>query len=148
MKATELTLQQISRTIGKVADKFPATEEAVLLTDIHMRVNQETGEFVAFDDDDNEITRSVIEQWIGNTDKDFRSSIVSVIRKGIELQKDIVDNMSIIKPYSFVLEDEDKEPIAELYVVDDDTIIIYPELMSGLDEELNEFLKDLLGEDV
>lgn len=148
MKATELTLQQISRTIGKVADKFPATEEAVLLTDIHMRVNQETGEFVAFDDDDNEITRSVIEQWIGNTDKDFRSSIVSVIRKGIELQKDIVDNMSIIKPYSFVLEDEDKEPIAELYVVDDDTIIIYPELMSGLDEELDEFLKDLLGKDV
>ena len=46
------------------------------------------------------------------------------------------------------MEDEDKEPIAELYVVDDDTIIIYPELMSGLDEELNEFLKDLLGEDV
>ncbi|MDE5949193.1 MAG: hypothetical protein K2G86_10560, partial [Prevotella sp.] len=118
------------------------------LTDIHMRVNQETGEFVAFDDDDNEITRSVIEQWIGNTDKDFRTSIVSVIRKGIELQKDIVDNMSILKPYSFVLEDEDKEPIAELYVVDDDTIIIYPELMSGLDEELNEFLKDLLGKDV
>ena len=148
MKATEQTLQQISRTIGKVADKFPATEEAVLLTDIHMRVNQETGEFVAFDDDDNEITRSVIEQWIGNTDKDFRTSIVSVIRKGIELQKDIVDNMSILKPYSFVLEDEDKEPIAELYVVDDDTIIIYPELMSGLDEELNEFLKDLLGKDV
>ncbi|MDE6354601.1 MAG: hypothetical protein K2L56_06075 [Prevotella sp.] len=148
MKATEQTLQQISRTIGKVADKFPSTEEAVLLTDIHMRVNQETGEFVAFDDDDNEITRSVIEQWIGNTDKDFRTSIVSVIRKGIELQKDIVDNMSILKPYSFVLEDEDKEPIAELYVVDDDTIIIYPELMSGLDEELNEFLKDLLGKDV
>ena len=65
MKATEQTLHQIERAIKKVADKFPPTDEAMLLTDIHLRVNQETGEFVAFDDDDNEITRSVIEQWIG-----------------------------------------------------------------------------------
>lgn len=148
MNATELTLQQIGRTISKVADKFPSTEEATLLTDIHLRVNQETGEFVAFDDNDNEITRSVIEQWIGNMDKEFHTSIVSDIRKCIELQKDTVDNMSIIKPYSFVLEDEEKDSIAELYVVDDDTIIIYPELMSGLDEELDEFLKNLLGKEV
>lgn len=148
MKVTEQTLQQISRTIGKVADKFPSTDEAMLMTDIHLRVNQETGEFVAFDDDDNEITRSVIEQWIDNTNKEFHESIVPSIRKSIEHQKELVDNMSIVKPYSFVLEDEEKEPIAELYVVDDDTIIIHPELMSGLDEELDEFLKNLLSKDI
>ena len=61
MKATEQTLQQITRTIGKVADKFPSEAEPVILTDIHLRANQETGELVAFDDDDKEITRSVIE---------------------------------------------------------------------------------------
>ncbi len=66
MTATEQTLQQTERFIGKVADKFPATEEPTVLTDIHFRVNQETGELVAFDDDDKEITRSVIEQWINN----------------------------------------------------------------------------------
>lgn len=139
-------MHQIERVIRKVADKFPPVDEPMLLTDIHMRVNQETGEFVAFDDDDKEITRSVIEQWIGNTDNDFYNSIVSDIRRCLEKQKKTIDHMSILKPYSFVLEDEDKETIAELYVADDDTVIIYPELMAGLDKELDDFLKNLLDD--
>ena len=53
MKANEQTLQQIERAIRKVADKFPPVEEPTVLTDIHLRVNQETGELLAFDDDDN-----------------------------------------------------------------------------------------------
>lgn len=147
MKATEQTLQQIERAISKVADKFPPTEEAMLLTDIHLRTNQESGEFVAFDDDDKEITRCVIEQWIANTDSDFYASIIPTIRKCIEKQRGMIDKMSILKPYSFVLEDEDKEHITELYVVDDDTVIIDPELMAGLDKELDDFLRKLLDND-
>lgn len=147
MKATDLTLQQIERAISKVADKFPKTEEPDILTDIHFRVNQETGEFVAFDDDDKEITRCIIEQWIGNRDDDFYSAITSVIRRCIENHKDKADNMSILKPYSFVLENDDKENIAELYVVDDDTVIIDTELMADLDSDLNDFIDKLLSED-
>ena len=52
--------------------------------------------------------------------------------------------MSILKPYSFVLEDDEKENVAELYLVDDDTVIIDPDLMEGLDKDLNEFLEKLL----
>ena len=52
MKATEQTLQQIERAIRKVADKFPTNDETGILTDVHLRVTQDTGELVAFDDDD------------------------------------------------------------------------------------------------
>ena len=45
---------------------------------------------------------------------------------------------------SFVLEDDDKETIAELYLVDDETVIIDPDLMEGLDKDLNDFLENLL----
>ena len=144
MTATEQTLQQTERFIGKVADKFPATEEPTVLTDIHFRVNQETGELVAFDDDDKEITRSVIEQWINNHEDDFYDSATSAIRKCLASKKAIVEGMSILKPYSFVLENEDKENIAELYVVDDDTVIIDTELMADLDKDLNDFLESIL----
>lgn len=144
MKATEQTLQQIERAIRKVAEKFPKDIEASILTDIHLRVNQETGELTAFDDDDNEITRIVVEQWIGNTDDDFYESITSIIRKCIDREKALVESMSIIKPYSFVLEDEEKENVAELYVVDDDTVIIDPEMMPNLDKDLDDFLDKLL----
>ncbi len=144
MNTTEQTLQQIERVLRKVADKFPTCEEATLLTDIHLRANQETGELVAFDDDDNEITRAIIDQWIGNTDDDFYTKITSTIRRCIEKQACMVEHISILKPYSFVLEDDEHETIAELYVVDGDTVIIDTELMSDLDEDLNEFLTKLL----
>ncbi len=64
MKPTEQTLQEAERAIRKIAEKFPPTEEATQLTDIHIRVSQDTGEMLAFDDDDNEINRCVVEQWI------------------------------------------------------------------------------------
>lgn len=146
MKVSEQTLQQVERTISKVIDKFPTNVEASILTDIHLRANQETGELVAFDDDDKEITRTVIEQWIGNQDESFYEDITGVIRKSIDRKKAEVEKMSILKPYSFVLEDDEKENVAELYVVDDDTVIIDPELMAGLDEDLNNFLENLMKE--
>lgn len=146
MKVTEQTIQQVERAIGKVADKFPSNIEATILTDIHLRVNQETGELTAFDDDDREITRSVIEQWINNMDDDFFDDVAKVIRKCIENKKEEVEKMSLLQPYAFVLEDEDKEPMAELYLVDNDTVIIDPDMMQDLNEDLDAFLEKLLKE--
>lgn len=144
MNTNEQTLQQIERAIRKISDKFPATEEASIMTDIHIRVNQETGEMVAYNDDDNEINRCVVEQWINNTDDNFYDQIVSVIRKSLMKHKDIIEQMSILKPFSFVLENDDKESVEELYLVDDETVILDPDLMEGLDEELDAFLEKLL----
>jgi len=146
MKATDQTIQQIERAIRKIADKYPVIEDHSQLTDIHIRVIQETGELLAFDDDDKEITRCVIEQWINNKEDDFYNQIITIIRRAIDNQKTLAENMGILKPYSFVLEDEDKESIGELYVVDDDTVIIDTNLMSGLDEDLNVFFEKLLKE--
>jgi len=144
MKATEQTLQQIERAIRKTSEKFPPAQEASQLTDIHVRVTQETGELMTFDDDERELTRCVVEQWIDNKDDDFYDHVGATIRRCLDKQKLLVEQMSILKPYSFVLEDDDREPVAELYVVDDDLVIIDPELMKGLDKDLDDFLHQLL----
>jgi hypothetical protein len=144
MKATEQTLQQILRALRKVAEKFPNNVEASVLTDVHVRVNQDTGEVQFFDDDDKEVTRCVVEQWIENKDDDFYEHVTSVIRGCIEKEKDLIDNLSILKPYAFVLEDDDRESVAELYVADDDTVIIDSELMKDLDKDLDNFFENLL----
>ena len=143
MKTTELTIQQIERAIRKIADKFPPSEEANVMTDIHFRVTQETGELMAFDDNDEELNRCIIEDWIDNTDDDFFQQIPSVFRKCLDKMRDTVENMSILKPFSFVLENDDKESVAELYLVDDETVIIDPDLMQGLNEDLDDFFKKL-----
>lgn len=145
MKANEQTFSQIERALKKVSEKFPSCDEPTVLTDIHVRVTQESGEIVIFNDDDEEITRCVIEEWIDNNDENFYEEITPIIRRSINNIKNIVDNLGILKPYSFVLENDDNESITELYVVDDDTVIIDKDLMEGLDEDLNKFLKDLLN---
>ena len=144
MKATDQTLQQLERALRKVTEKFPLTEEASLLTDIHIRVTQESGEVMVFDDDEQELTRCVVEQWIDNKDDSFYNDVASALCAVINKHKDSVDNMSILKPFSLVLEDDDKETIAELYVVDDDTVIIDDELMAGLDKDLDDFFAQLI----
>jgi hypothetical protein len=146
MKATEQTLQQLERALRKVTEKFPVTEEASLLTDIHIRVTQDTGEVMVFDDDERELTRCVVEQWIDNKDDNFYNDVTSALRVVINKHKDSIDSMSILKPFSLVLEDDDKETIAELYVVDDDTVIIDEELMAGLDKDLDDFFAKLISE--
>ena len=117
------------------------------MTDIHLRVTQESGELVAFDDDDNEITRVVIESWIDNKDEDFYENITIVLRSVLENNaRDMVEKMSILRPFSFVLEDDDREHIAELYVADGDTIIVGGELLPDLDKDLDSFFENLIKE--
>lgn len=147
MKASEQTLQQIERALRKVAEKFPEDKEASMLTDIHIRVTQETGELMAFDDDDKELTRCVVEQWIDNKDDNFYDHVAATLRKCINKQKKLLENLSVLKPYAFVLEDDDNNSKAELFVVDDeDTVIIDTELMAGLDKDLDTFFDNLLKE--
>lgn len=143
-KPSEQTIQQVERFLKKIAQKFPSDSETSLVTDIHVRVSQESGEMLAFDDDDKEITRCVVEQWIGNNDEDFYDDIATALTSTLKSFSTVADNLGILKPYSFVLETEEKEHIAELYIADDDTIIIGKELMEGLDNELNDFLENLL----
>lgn len=146
MKPSEQTTQQIERFLKKIAQKFPTNEDISLVTDIHIRVSQDSGEMVAFDDDDNEITRCVVEQWIGNTDEDFYDNVECVLHNTIATFNILADNLGILKPYSFVLENDDKDTVGELYIADDDTVIIGKDLMEGLDSDLNSFLDTLLKE--
>jgi len=144
MKANEQTLQQIERILRKTAEKFPASDNPSLMTDIHLRVTQETGELVIYNDDDSEVTRCVVEQWIDNKDENFYKEITSILRRSIEKLKNVTENLGLLKPFSYILENDDKETVAELYVVDDDTVIIDEELMADLDQDLDNFFQKLL----
>lgn len=147
MTATDQTIQQLARFFGKIAQKMPACEEACVMTDIHVRVSQDSGDLMAFDDEENEITRCVVEQWIDNKDDNFYVQVANLLRLQMSQMRDVVENLGIMKPYNYVLEDDDRECVAELYVVDDDTLIVGGDLMVGLDEDLDNFFSRLMNED-
>ena len=144
MKASEQTIQQIERTVRKIGQIFPSTETPTLLTDIHLRVSQDSGELLAFDDDDAEITRCVVEEWIENKDDDFYEKVAALLRQVLKRQNKVIDNYGILKPFHIVLEDDEKEGIAELFIADGDTVIITGALMEGLDQDLDSFFEDLM----
>ena len=144
MKATEQTIQQIGRFINKIAEKFPLQEEVNMLTDIHIRVSQDNGDMIAYDDNDNEITRCVIEQWIECKEDAFYDQVLLQLRSNFKKNADIVDNLGLLKPYSFVLENDDCENMGEVYMADDDTVIIGGDIMPDLDKDLDKFLSTLL----
>lgn len=144
MKATESTLTQLKRFFNKISQKFPNTDEPVIMTDIHLSVSQDTGELLAFDDNDNEITRCVVDQWINCKEQDFYLLIAGILRDVLKQMDSIMDNLCILKPYSFILENDEREHIAELYLFDSDIRIIGGDLMNGLDNDLNKFLDNLL----
>lgn len=128
----------------KIIQKFPPCEDTSTLTDIHLRASQDSGELVAYDDEDNEITRCVVEQWIENPDEGFYAHITAVLRNELKKLGAAVDGMGIMKPFSFVLEDDDKGNVAELYLADDNTVIIGEDLMQGLDDDLDKFFENLM----
>ena len=144
MEANEATLLKIERFFNKVAQKFPKVEEPTIMSDIHLWLSQESGELLAFDDDDNEITRCVLDQWINNQDTNFYDCASLIFRKQLEKQAAIIEKMGILRPYSFILENEEREHVAELYLVDSDIKIIGGDLMNGLDDDLDNFFKDLM----
>ena len=144
MEATQQTQQQIERAITKVVGKYSQLEEPVL-TDIYIQVKQESGEILVYNDDDVELHRCVIEEWIGNTQEDFYSQIVPVLFQCISNMRSVVDSMQIMRPFSFVLIDEEHETVQDIiYIDNEETVILDGKLLEGKDKELEEFLRHLL----
>ena len=58
-----------------------------------------------------------------------------------------LEQMSILRPFSFVLIDEDHETVQDLVIIDnEETMVIDGNLLEGLEEELDDFLKKLLSD--
>ena len=111
-----------------------------------MLFRSSTGELYIFDDEDNELASTTVSEWINCESDDYFEEGEKVLRFTLNKLNDAsaFNNLAILKPYSFVLVDEEKETISDLLLIDDDTLFIDDELLKGLDEELDSFLKDLL----
>lgn len=116
------------------------------MTDIHLQANPASGELIVFDDDDTLLAATTIEEWANYEGNNFQADAGRVLSTALNSMKEAgtFDKLTLMKPYSFVLVDEDKETIADLLLMDDDTLLLNEELLQGLDEELDAFLKDLL----
>ena len=146
MKLSQQSLSTIESAIQKAVGKYVCGCDQTAATDIHLQPDQTSGQLTIFNDDDEELANVMIEEWATYDGDDFMENVEPSLKSILCRMKEAGDfeKITILKPYSFVLVDEDKETVAELLLVDDDTILVDDELLKGLDKELDEFLKNLL----
>ena len=146
MKLSAQSQTLIESTIKEAISQFAGNEEQTIVTDIHILPKQDSGELCIFNDDDEELAKVIIEEWIDNDTEDFYQNIERFLRSILNKLKEegIFEHLTLLKPYSVVLVDEEKETITDLLLMDDDTMLVNDELLKGLDEELDDFLKKLL----
>lgn len=147
MKMSEQSRVSIVSALKTALCRYASEGDETVVTDIHLQPNSESGELIIFDDDDLELSRTIINEWVEYESDDFYTVVEPILRAEVEALKESgkLEKLCLMKPYSFVLVDEDKETVAELLLVDEDeTLLLNDELLKGLDEELDAFLKDLL----
>lgn len=147
MELSQQSKSLIESAINDAVSHYSKQSQQTIVTDIHLQPNPNTGELIVFDDDDTELANVLIEEWSNCDTEEFYNSVEKQLRE-ILLQMNSekrFDGMTILKPFSFVLVDEVKETVADLLLIDDDTLLINEDLLQGLDKELDEFLKDLLA---
>lgn len=145
MKMSEQTAAQVEELINDIVKAFPADSENKLMTDLSFQAKPETGELVVYNDDDEVIASTTIDEWIDYEADDFQDNVRETLRQAIQAHKNELDNLSLLKPYSFIQVDNQKETLCELYLVDDNTVLLdHDELMKGLDKDLGSFLDNLL----
>ena len=146
MKLSTSSHTLVVSCIQKALDKY-VSGNAQVITDIHMQVDMESGQLVVSDDDDIVLAEQQIPEWESANPENFYTDVEIALKRALNRLREegALENVKILKPYSFVLEDSTKETVAELLMMDDEeTLFLNDELLKGLDEELNTFLKDLL----
>lgn len=146
MKLSQPSLSLLEETIKQAIGKYTCGCEQTVVTDIHLQASQSSGELLLFDDDDRTLADTIVEEWTTYEGDDFYENMERILSNLLSNMKNrgAFDKLTIMKPFSFVLVDDDKETIAELLLLDDDTLLVNEGLLEGLDEELDAFLKDLL----
>ena len=147
MDISEQSHAAIASVLEEALKRYASAGEESVLTDIHLLPNQDSGELIILDDDENVLARTVIAEWVNYEGDDFYTEIEPLLCIEVTALKEqgLLDKLSLMKPYSFVLVDDEKETVADLLLMDDnETLFLNDELLKGLDEELDAFLKDLL----
>ena len=138
--------QALREAIITAVDNFGKDAEFQVITDIHLVLDTDTGTLTICDDNDTCIASTTVEDWADADGGELTTLVIEPLRELLRQMdgEHLFARPALSKPFTFVLEDSEHETIEELYFVDDDNIILTQDLLSGLDQELDDFLQELM----
>lgn len=149
MKLSTQSHNLMVSAIQKALEDYSSNVGGNQVTDLYFQPDCQSGKLVLFDDEEVELACVIVDEWVEANPEDFYADAELSLKKVLNRLREmgVLENLKVLKPYSFVLVDQEKETIADLLLVDDEeTLFLNNELLKGLDDELNAFLKDLLEE--
>ena len=149
MRLSSSSMASLNEALRKVADLYSGEEDQLVSTDFYFMPSAEEGRLHVFNDNDEEIAVAEVTEWHDYTPDTFYSAAEANLREAIKEAnaEGELERLAVWMPYSFVLVDEERETVAELLLVDEDTLLVTDSLLEGLDVELNEFIEKLLNEE-
>lgn len=146
MNASQQTISQIERALRAAIETYGTDGDGLALpcTDILVQASQDTGEMVIADEDGKELGRAVIDAWAGNTSDTFYDDIQPALQQVLGAMQDALLKAGIMKPYDFLLCNDDGETVANIYSVLDDTLVLTDDMIRRIDEDLDAFFENLM----
>ena len=151
MKTSASQIQSVLENLFTAAiDKMIKNVKGNFISDIYVQADQESGEVQIYDEEENLIEKTVIFDWVNNTEEEaaFNQRVAEAIRTILTtlVSKEMFDNPRFIKPLSVSLTDDDFVVIEELLFIDDENLRIDDPLLKDLDADLDNFLSKLLSD--
>ena len=148
MNLAPTSVAALHEVLQKIVRLYSGEEDQLVTTDFYFMPVRENGTLFVFNDNDEEIAQVAIPEWADYADEAFYDAVGADLTAAIQevnAEGDL-ERLAVWMPYSFVLVDGERETIADLLLVDDDTLLVTDSLLQGLDEELNSFLEKLMSE--
>ena len=147
MKLAPSSTASLHAALAKIAELYSGEEDQLLSTDFYFMPTPE-GCLHVYNDNDEEIACADVPEWKEYQHEEFYAKVEADLHEAIKAANGDgeLERLAVWMPYSFVLVDEERESIAELLLVDEDTLLVTDSLLEGLDDELNAFIDKLLNE--
>lgn len=145
MKLSSDSNSMINQCLDRLIARYSGMEEEVV-TDIHFQPIFNSGEILVFNDEDEELDAIQVPELMGLNNRSALKEVETILRRALEGHRKQFESLSLLKPYSFVMVDMEKETICDLLLIDEDLIMADDELLKDLDKDLDDFLKHLLAD--
>jgi hypothetical protein len=110
----------ILTALKEAFDKFPlGGGQSTVVSDINLHPCLASGELIILDDDDHELARVEVSEWANCVPEEFYVQVELQLRPLLDsLEKDgVLEKLSLLKPYSFVLIDDNISIGAEVIFI-------------------------------
>ena len=147
MKLAPSSTASLHAALAKIAELYSGEEDQLVSTDFYLMPSSE-GTLCVYNDEDEAIATAEVPEWETYEPDTFYADIEADLREAIAgaNANGELERLAVWMPYSFVLVDDERETVADLLLVDEDTLLVTNSLLDGLNEELNSFLEQLLND--